>query len=118
MPKGKELDRVLDKYDADGVIAMSKIQRNKMTVEAVSPAQQAAIAISKKEKGEKPEIKEATVVDYILAGIYVTGMMGGLAFIMGYTAYDVYQSDYRGRGLDKKLRQKFSDLKAKLKNKN
>ena len=118
MPKGKELDRVLDKYDADGVIAMSKIQRNKMTVEAVSPAQQAAIAISKKEKGEKPEIKEATIVDYILAGIYVTGMMGGLAFIMGYTAYDVYQSDYRGRGLDKKLRQKFSDLKAKLKNKN
>jgi hypothetical protein len=42
MPKGKELDRVLDKYDADGVIAMSKIQRNKMKVEAV----------------EKPEIKE------------------------------------------------------------
>jgi hypothetical protein len=35
MPKGKELDRVLDKYDADGVIAMSKIQRNKMQVEAV-----------------------------------------------------------------------------------
>lgn len=36
MPKGKELDRVLDKYDADGVIAMSKIKRNKMQVEAVN----------------------------------------------------------------------------------
>lgn len=58
MPKGKELDRVLDKYDADGVIAMSKIQRNKMQVEAVSPAQQAAIAISKKERGEKPKNEE------------------------------------------------------------
>jgi|13_taG_2_1085334.scaffolds.fasta_scaffold00109_43 hypothetical protein len=56
MPKGKALDKVLDKYDADGVIAMSKIQRNKIRVhEAVSPAQQAAIAIAKKEKGEKPQ---------------------------------------------------------------
>ena len=55
MPKGKELDRILDKYNADGVIAMSKIKRNKMQVEAVSPAQQAAIAIAKKEKGEKPQ---------------------------------------------------------------
>ena len=59
MPKGKALDKVLDKYDADGVIAMSKIQRNKIRVhESVSPAQQAAIAIAKKEKGEKPEVKE------------------------------------------------------------
>lgn len=55
MPKGKELDRILDKYDADGVMAMSKIKRNKTQVEAVSPAQQAAIAIAKKEKGEKPQ---------------------------------------------------------------
>jgi len=118
MPKGKMLDKVLDKYNADGVIAMSKVLRNKMQVEAVSPAQQAAIAIAKKEKGEKPEIKETAWVDLMLAGIVGAGMMGGLAFIMGYTAYDVYQTDYRGRGLDKKLRQKFSDLKAKLKNKN
>jgi len=124
MPKGKALDKVLDKYDADGVMAMSKALRNKVQVEAVdaddtggeeevnmamkqvqamrhfldgiesrvkeqgdmeewyqnkltkandylktlysygkgdkvqeavSPAQQAAIAIAKKEKGEKPK---------------------------------------------------------------
>ena len=124
MPKGKELDKVLDKYNADGVMAMSKALRNKVQVEAVdaddtggeeevnmamkqvqamrhfldgiesrvkeqgdmeewyqnkltkandylktlysygkgdkvqeavSPAQQAAIAIAKKEKGEKPK---------------------------------------------------------------
>ena len=125
--------------------------------EAVSPAQQAAIAISKKERGEKPkneevkyphmmyspdgeevevkspeehdkyakkgykhekpEIKE-DFVDMLLAGIVGGGLLGGLAFVMGYTAYDTYQRDFRGRGLDKKLRQKFSDLKAKLKNKN
>jgi len=35
MPKGKMLDKVLDKYDADGVMAMSKITRNKVKVEAV-----------------------------------------------------------------------------------
>ena len=58
LPKGKMLDKVLDKYNADGVIAVSKLKRNGMTVEAVSPAQQAAIAIAKKEKGEKPEVKE------------------------------------------------------------
>ena len=63
MPKGKELDRVLDKYDADGVIAMSKIQRNKMTVEAVSPAQQAAIAISKKEKMKEDDFEPHMMYD-------------------------------------------------------
>lgn len=56
MPKGKELDRVMDKYpEADGIMAMSKALRNNIKVEAVSPAQQAAIAIAKKEKGEKPQ---------------------------------------------------------------
>lgn len=63
MPKGKELDRVLDKYDADGVIAMSKIQRNKMKVEAVSPAQQAAIAISKKEKMKEDDFEPHMMYD-------------------------------------------------------
>ena len=64
MPKGKMLDKVLDKYDADGVIAMSKVLRNKMQVEAVSPAQQAAIAISKKERGEKPKNECASEDDF------------------------------------------------------
>jgi hypothetical protein len=63
MPKGKELDRVLDKYDADGVIAMSKIKRNKMQVEAVSPAQQAAIAISKKEKMKEDDFEPHMMYD-------------------------------------------------------
>lgn len=59
MPKGKELDKVMDKYpEADGIMAMSKALRNKVQVEAVSPAQQAAIAISKKERGEKPKLTE------------------------------------------------------------
>ena len=64
MPKGKMLDKVLDKYNADGVMAMSKALRNKVQVEAVSPAQQAAIAISKKEKGEKPKTECADEKDF------------------------------------------------------
>lgn len=39
MPKGKMLDKVLDKYNADGVMAMSRITRNKVRVhEAVTEA--------------------------------------------------------------------------------
>lgn len=64
MPKGKMLDKVLDKYNADGVMAMSKALRNKVQVEAVSPAQQAAIAISKKERGEKPKTECADEKDF------------------------------------------------------
>lgn len=65
MPRGKELDRVMDKYpEADGIMAMSKALRNKVQVEAVSPAQQAAIAISKKERGEKPKNECADEKDF------------------------------------------------------
>ena len=65
MPKGKELDRVMDKYpEADGIMAMSKALRNNIKVEAVSPAQQAAIAISKKERGEKPKNECASEDDF------------------------------------------------------
>jgi len=63
MPKGKMLDKVLDKYDADGVMAMSKVTRNKVKVEAVSPAQQAAIAISKKEKMKEDDFEPHMMYD-------------------------------------------------------
>ena len=94
----------------------------KMWQEAVSPAQQAAIAISKKERGEKPK-KEKDEGNAFGAALEKARKNGDKTFVVGGKTYDVKTETNKndksddGEGLDavqpKAVKKKFKDRKDK-----
>lgn len=102
MPKGKELDRILDKYDADGVMAMSKIKRNKMQVEAVTEAKgkyssDAQMDDFLKGMEKNPDVKKMSkhynrpvgdIVNALRARVSVNRLRGGNVYTLNFTDKD------------------------------
>jgi hypothetical protein len=96
---------------------IQKIVQNLNKKEAVSPAQQAAIAISKKEKGEKP-LKESINLDEDVSSFLLTGLtafmgVNAVAFI------GLIASEMAGIDIIGKTEKAIENIKSKFKrNKN